>query len=268
LLIFTVSLAIIWRKKQSDAASNADIFAIGLAEFTLLTLVPFAIALSVAPFDTQGKFLQYYPFRVGDIMLPLNTCLLFTYAMEIILIGRVKQVYALICIILLSFACSIQSVQFQNQLLALPQFPTAENGIENSEWKTLCDWVRDNTSPDAIFVSPPVEFPNFTWLAERATIVKFRFIPPSKAGVISWYNRLTDLSGDINPWPLEDERVTYSKMTKSLTAAYNSLTTPQAENIAVKYKANYLITGIGHQLNLPIAYQNPLYIIYTARNLR
>jgi hypothetical protein len=40
------------------------------------------------------------------------------------------------------------------------------------------------------------------------------------------------------------------------------LTTAQAEALMVKYGADYLVTGIGHNLDLAIAYRNSLYILY------
>jgi hypothetical protein len=41
-------------------------------ELTLISLIPFVLGVAIAPFDSQGRFLQYYPFRLADIMLPLT----------------------------------------------------------------------------------------------------------------------------------------------------------------------------------------------------
>ncbi|MEQ8973183.1 MAG: hypothetical protein RIE73_22610 [Coleofasciculus sp. C1-SOL-03] len=82
-------------------------------------------------------------------------------------------------------------------------------------------------------------------------------------GVLSWYERLTDLSGTLNPWPQAGERVTFGKMTQVLIAGYNSLTTDQAQAVMSKYGADYLVTSSTHALDLAIAYQNSRYILYT-----
>jgi len=68
----------LWRQHQSEKFSEQYAARMGLAEFTLITLVPFILGLVVA--YLQGNLLQYYPFRLGDIILPLNTCLLFACA--------------------------------------------------------------------------------------------------------------------------------------------------------------------------------------------
>ncbi|NJO94341.1 MAG: hypothetical protein HC820_08365, partial [Hydrococcus sp. RM1_1_31] len=136
--------ALISYKRQKENRAYID-----LAIFTILTLVPFIAGLAIAPFDVQGKFLQYYPFRLGDIMLPLNTCLLFVCALQQAFNYR-RKVYLCLCLVLISIACSFQGVKFQQEFLALSQFPGEEQKID-SEWKTLCHWVRDRTSRNTNF---------------------------------------------------------------------------------------------------------------------
>jgi len=261
LLVLALSVGILWRKRQSEEHGVR----MGLAEFTLLTLVPFGLGLAIAPFDAQGTFLQYYPFRLGDVMLPLTTCLLFACALEQSFIGKARPILLFVCIVLLSGACTVQAVQFHQAFVALSEFPSEQQGIE-PEGKAISDWIRTNTPDDALIVTPPAELTPFTWVAERPTVAKFKFIPPTKVGVLDWYERLTDLSGTLNPWPQPGERVTFSKMKQALRAGYNSLTTDQAQAVMNKYDADYLLTSTTHPLDLAIAYQNSRYILY-ARSL-
>ncbi|MBW4573988.1 MAG: hypothetical protein KME08_01745 [Aphanothece sp. CMT-3BRIN-NPC111] len=262
LLVLALSVGWLWRQRHSQSFSKQYSARIGLAEFTLMTLVPFILGLVVAPFDSQGSFLQYYPFRLGDIMLPLNTCLLLACALEQTWTGRGRRNLVVCCILLLSLISSVQAVRFQQQLLAVHQFPSQQQGVD-SEWKALCTWVRSHTPKNAVVVSPPAEFDNFTWLAERPTIAKFKLVPPTKASVIGWYERLTDLSGDLYPWPIvtnkEDNK---SEIENKLTTGYNHLSVAEAENLMMKYRADYFVTRIEHQLDLPIAYRNSVYILY------
>lgn len=262
LLVLALSIGLLWRKSQSGKLFAEYANCVGLAEFTLLTLVPFILGLAIAPFDSQGQLLQYYPFRLGDIMLPLNTSLLFTCALEQTFIGRGRRVLLLFSIVLLSLVCSIQAVSFQQQLLTLRQFPNAEQGVD-PEGKALCGWVRNYTPKNAVVVSPPVELIQFTWLAERPTIAKFKLFPQTKAGILVWYNRLAQLSGNLSTWPTtKSKNVPRAEIEKALTDGYNNLTTAQAEELMVKYQANYLVTRIEHHLDLPIAYRNSRYILY------
>jgi hypothetical protein len=254
----------VWLLRKKSVQSQQYAARMGLAEFTLITLVPFILGLAVAPFDSQGAILQYYPFRLGDVMLPLSTCLLFACALEQTFTARARQGLLLVCLLLLSWTCSTQAVTFQQQLLALQQFPSEVQGV-NPQWKDLCIWVRDRTPKNAIVISSPVEFENFTWLAERPTIAKFKLLPQTKAGILNWYERLTDLSGGMDILAAGDRHKDRRKhIRRELTKGYNQLTTAQVEELIVKYRANYFVTRTGHQLNLPIAYRNSLYILYSA----
>ncbi len=234
----------------------------GLVEFTLLTLVPFLLGLVIAPFDSQGKLLQYYPFRLGDIMLPLNTCLLFACALQQHFTGKRQRVFSLVCIVLLSLACTVQAVSFHRQLLALSHFPSAEQEVD-PQWKDMCAWVRRHTPQDAVVISSPGKLVNFAWLSERPTLAKFKLLPQTNARILDWYKRLEDLSGDLYPWPrvptTKDKR---KEIRKKLITAYDRLTTAQVEDLMVKYQADYFVTRVEHQLALPLAYRNSLYILY------
>ena len=125
----------------------------------------------------------------------------------------------------------------------------------------MSNWIRNNTPKNAIFVSQPVKFANFSWLTERPTIAKHKLLPQSPTGILEWYGRLRDLSGDFN-------RVNSfsSFQPQLLTKGYNSLTTDKAKVLMEKYQASYLVTRIQHQLDLPVAYRNKSYILYKQAN--
>jgi hypothetical protein len=250
------------RKRQSEKLSGQYATCVELAEFTLITLVPFILGLAIAPFDSQGRLLQYYPFRLGSIMLPLNTYLVFACALEQTFTSRTRRVFLLVCIVVLSWLCSLQALSLSEQLQDLRQFPSADQEVD-PQWKDMCAWVRNHTPQNAIVVSPPVELSNFTWLAQRPTIAKFKLLPQTKAQILTWYERLGDLSGDLALWlNRTSKNATKGEIERSLSNGYNHLTTAQAEELMVKYGADYLITSIEYPLELPIAYQNSLYILY------
>ena len=153
-------------------------------------------------------------------------------------------------------------MRVHEQLLALQQFPGQQQGVD-PEWQALCAWIRSQTPQNALVVSPPVEFVNFPWLAERPTIAKFKLLPQTKAGIVAWYERLTDLSGSLYPWPADHDRGDHREhIQRQLTAGYHGLTTAQARHVMHKYGADYLVTRLDHQLDLPVAYRNALYVLY------
>lgn len=88
---------------------------------------------------------------------------------------------------LLGGRCSIQAVTLQKQSLGLYKFPQLD-----PEYKTLCNWVRTYTPTDATVISPPVDMVDFTWLSDRLTIAKLKLLPQAKAGILEWYQRLSD----------------------------------------------------------------------------
>ncbi|NET58446.1 MAG: hypothetical protein F6K47_20510 [Symploca sp. SIO2E6] len=265
LLVLAISWFLFQRQQQSEQSSPQHIARKSLAEFTLITLVPFVLGLAITPLDTQGQLLQYFFFRLGDIMLPLNSCLLLVCALEQTFIGSKQRLFSLFCILLLSIAVSILSFNFYHSLLAVTQFPGKEQGVE-PEWQDMCTWIKTNTPHNTLVISPPVEFVNFTWLTERPTIVKFRLLPSVSASLIEWIERLNDLSGDLNPWPSEDSKEdNRGEIRHALTTGYYSLQTPQVESLMLKYHANYFVTRSEHQLELPIAYQNSLFVFYHKR---
>ncbi|MBG1265209.1 DUF6798 domain-containing protein [Nostoc sp. WHI] len=274
-LVVLIITAILLRRIQQKSATNQKsiyesseqyIARMRLFDFTIISLIPFILGIAVAPFDSNGSFLQYYPFRVGSVILPLNTYLLFACLLEQIFVEKKRQLLLFGSILLLSFLMTKPSITFKNQLLSLSQFPGAMQRVSLEE-KSLSAWIRGNTSRDAIVISPPGSFDSFSWLTERPTIAKFRLFPQNKLGIFEWYQRMRDLSGN-NPSILpviSKELKVKTKgfgLPKMLDSGYYSLTTAQVNFLMSKYQTDYFVTNVKHQLNLPIVYRNPQYLIY------
>jgi VanZ family protein len=277
--VLTLSVWVLrWRqaKRQADlpltdslstgplpAEASAHAARMGLAQFTLVTLIPFVIGVAIAPFDRQGQLLQYYPFRLGDVMLSFNTSLLLACAMEQTLVGKVRRLLLVGILVFLGLACSIQANFLFYELADLQQ-TTGDGGDADSRWGEFCQWIRSNTPENAIVVSPPVKFPTFTRLTERATIAKYKLFPQTKTGMVGWYERLNDLSGgtfaEVKIKRAADDR---EAIREALTTGYEQLTTPQAEALMAKYNASYFVTFAKHHLELPIAHRSGRFILYT-----
>ncbi|MBF2083525.1 DUF6798 domain-containing protein [Thermoleptolyngbya sp. C42_A2020_037] len=246
----------------------------GLTAFLLCSLIPFAAGLLAAPFDTEGEFLQYYPFRFGDIMLPLNACLLGCCALEQAMgrrslsgsTGQAAKRLRRVSLWIVAAVCAAQSVVFVQQAIALQDFPSRAQRIDR-DGKELCEWIQQNTPRDAIFVTPPVELDNFHWLAERATIAKFKLVPPASVGIPEWIDRLTRLSGSVDPWVgIQRDRNNSLDIQRRMTQGYRNLTTEQAIALMQTYSAAYFLSKGSPKLYLPILYQNEDYTLYAAPN--
>lgn len=259
ILILLISVCII--RLQAPINFSQEYSArIELFKFTLLGLVPFILGLAIARFDSQGVFLQFYPFRLGDVMLPLTTFLLFACALQQIFTRQRKRLM-LTSIVVVGLIFSFKTVYFLKQGLALSHFPSEQQGVTH-EWKNISQWIKTNTPKNAIFISSPVEFTNFSWMTERPTIAKFKLFPQNKSGILDWYERMQDLSGGNFP---ASSVYRGFKAAEQISTKYKSLNTVQVKQIMSKYQADYIMTALSQQLNLPIAYKNSSYILYKKR---
>ncbi len=263
LLVLTGSMAVL-RHDQKGQTQEQYRASVVLFQLTLLSLIPFVGGLLIAPFDQQGSWLQFYPFRVGDVLLPLNTGLLLVCAIQQKFAARL-QILQWICLGLIAVTCSIQLVTFQGQVARLSQFPANQDPAFEPEWIEMAAWVKTQTPTNALIISSPVEFAEFTWLTERPTLAKYKLLPQSKAKILEWYDRIADLNGGEFPLaPSPRTQDVRSQTRRDLIEGYNRLTNAQVKQLMAKYSAQYLLTRADHQLALPVAHRNDRYILYAA----
>jgi len=262
--IYLVVLAVCVRiLARQHSEKDTDLYQTRLAlfEFTLLSLVPFGLGMVVAFFDHQGSILQFYPFRLGDVMLPLTTCLMVSCVLQQSVSLQKQRILSLACVGILTLVCTIQSVTLVKQIKALDDFPSV-----NADFKALCSWIRTQTPANATILSPPATLVEFSWLTERPTIVKYKLLPQNKAGLLSWYERLSDLSGGTFPQLSDNSSRSRRKGVENiLTQGYRHLSTAKVKALMTKYNASYVLTDTNHRLHLPIAYKNQRYRLYSKK---
>lgn len=222
-----------------------------LFELTLLTLVPFLLGVAIAQFDTEGKLLQFYWFRLGDVMLPLGTTLLVSCAVQQWVGPRLLPWIKLTCITGIAVVMSLQLVAFREQWVSLRTFPNVDPDLQ-----AVCTWIKNRTPQATIVITPPVELTRFTWLSERGTIAKFKFLPQNKASIAQWHERLRDLGGGNFPIPPDYRtRSNRGEIMQALTQGYDRLNTRQVRDLMQKYDAAYFLTQSQRRLNLPVVRQ-------------
>ncbi len=263
LLVLLVSMILL--KKLADKGEyqeQADYARQELGELALVSLIPFFLGIVIAFFDSQGQWLQYYPFRFADVILPLTGCLLFACILEHFLLAHQHKLKLTICTVLISWALSLQIIPFYQNFLALGQFPAQEQNV-SPEWKEMSNWIRLNTAKNAVIISNPVELDNFSWLTERPTIAKFKLFAQTKARILEQYQRWDDLSGNsVLSAYLKSGSLSKQKTRKVLANGYAHLTVAQVETLMTKYKANYFLTNVAHHLDLETAHRQSPYILY------
>ncbi|HEY9646732.1 MAG TPA: DUF6798 domain-containing protein [Chroococcidiopsis sp.] len=262
LVLLGLSYAMARRLPQSDPATGRAA-RLGLAEFALVSLISFGLGLAIAPFDHDGKFLQYYPFRFGDVMLPLSATLLAACSLQQWCSSKqASQRLKIAIALLLALLCSLQLSITAVRVSGLQSFPGKTQGFD-PDLKELTAWVRSNTPQSAIVITSPFDWVGFTWFAERGTIAKFKLLPQTAQGIAEWLQRLDDLSGNQTFWADLDPRKNNSGIIRDrLRTGYRKLTTSQAVALMGKYQASYMVTVAPQRLELPIAFQNERYRLY------
>ena len=259
LLLFGAAIVRIKRQANFQGWSETDFARSGLAEFALVSLIPWVCGLAIAPFDAQGQWLQYYPFRFADVIVPLTTCLLIACVLEHRSQAE-KRLKSLVCIVLLVIF-GAQTALFAQDLLALQQFPSQQQNVD-PQWKVMSEWIRFHTPKDAIVVSHPIELANFTWLTERSTIAKFKLFPQTQDQILEQYKRLNDLSGNYLAAYVKGGKVNKRETIQVLSAGFEQLSTSQAEALMNKYGASFFLTNVKNHLNFEVAYRYDPYILY------
>ena len=59
-------------------------------------------------------------------------------------------------------------------------------------WVKTCDWIRDNTPPDALFVTP-LNQQTFKWYAQRSEVASRKDMPQDAKSILPWLERLSVL---------------------------------------------------------------------------
>lgn len=234
-----------------------------LAEWTLISLIPFGLGLAIAPFDTTGSFLQYYPFRLGDVMIRLTTYLLLLCQFQQIQVNIAQSVRQGLAWIVLTLLCLTHWGTFQQDVAGLRTFP-ASTLDEGRVWVNTCDWIREHTPQDAIFLAPPESHSEFTWIAEHARIVDYKLFPQTAPYILEWYERLNDVTGNDGLWPPMGDRSTSRNLLRNdILELYKSLSTREVNQIVNKYTVDYVLTlASARPLELPIVYENKDYVLY------
>ena len=241
-----------------------------LFEFAMIAMVPFFAGLLIAPFDRTGAYLQYYPFRFGDMFLPFSTYLLFAAAIQSTVAGRhlsKRPVYfAMTALVVLFLVFETEGLKKDMRAaLNFPNLPT--------EKADLYQWVSDNTQSAERFITPPVSFEEFSWVAERPVVVNLKLLPQTKSGIVEWYDRINDVSGGTGEWAetaLSTKGAVFNSVSDVLRDSYQGLDTAKIKDLLSKYQASYFVTAESAEIDLPIAFENSLYTVYrseTAKNL-
>ncbi len=115
---------------------------------------------------------------------------------------------------------------------------------EACDWITACDWVRRETSQDALLLTTRRGW-GFKWYAERAEYFSHKDAPQDAAGLIAWEGRQKLL------WELFSERFSLESL----------------KEFRKQTGTDYVLITLGTPCDLKPIYENQNFAIYDLRQL-
>jgi hypothetical protein len=195
-----------------------------------------------------ASLLKYYWFRLADVAVPVAAVFLICFWIERLVRERSRLVIpaAMIAVALPIFhLVGTSATRWQD---ATP--PADAKMIDPAAWLDTCQWVREHTPVDAMFLVPRAA-QSFTWYTDRRNVVTWKDVPQDAATLITWRDRYFDVY-----WHNDEfgEHVPYGSL------AWQG--TPRIRELAAKYDVDFVITREYPPLGLPVAYGNASYTVY------
>jgi hypothetical protein len=249
-------LALVWVHSRSpirDAERDERLARIWrfAAAALLLTLTGLAIELVLRDHPgAAAAVLRYYWYRLGDFAVPLGVALFAARAGELALARRPKRAAVVLAVLMLFPGWYLTKVTRQRLADPAPRTERSNRVRHWGDWLDATEWIRRNTPPDALFLTPRGN-QTFKWRTGHPEVITQKDIPQSARGIVAWRQRLDDVYGYTNEFGEPD-------MVKSL----GHHGTQRVLEIARKYSVDYVLTDTRRILGLPIVYLNEAYVVY------
>jgi hypothetical protein len=130
-----------------------------------------------------AKLLQFYWFRLADVMVPLGTALLATSLVARTLARNESGGRALVI-----GAAAVGALSL-GLSIGLKAHSHAIDPESTPGWRETCEWVALHTPPDALFITPR-RCRSFRWYADRSEVVCRKDIPQDAQSIVEWWRRM------------------------------------------------------------------------------
>ncbi len=212
-----------------------------------------AMLVPLAP-DLAASLLRFYWFRMSDVMAPVGVALVFIEILNRYQRSR-PPLHALALVLAIAFVAANlgATIAWRQRHLR----PPADAYTQNlHDWRLLCDWIKENTPADAVFLTPRLT-QTFRWNAERAEVVNRKDIPQDADGIVEWWRRNVDVHGASDPHSSDRWRASLAEVGSARLRA-----------LAERYGADYVITDAEPPLALPrVGPISASYAIYRVSDL-
>lgn len=243
----------LWYFVRAAEQTNTTSRLVRLLRFAAGSLVLSVVALLwhlVHWNDPAGaaSLLKYYWFRLADIAVPVAVSLTAVWLIDRWVARRSRLVFAAVAAAILLPCWHLLSVSGRRFVDPTP--PADQRAGDYSAWRDTCDWVRENTPADALFLTP-YSSQSFTWNADRPELVTWKNVPQDARALITWRDRYRDVFWHIDA---TGERVRYTSLAEQGTKRIRQL--------AERYEIDYVVTREYPPLQLPVAFTNGYYTVY------
>jgi hypothetical protein len=253
--LLAVLIALSFYSRRKIKLSAIVWFAWGAAIIACVGLI-IEIALWGQP-EIAAKILRYYWFRLTDFAAPMAVALVITYLIAAGFQQSRRWATPLLLAafvfngLFLAAACQprIEALKAKERLVP----PADAKSAQFVNWLKVCDWITQNTPPNALFLTPRLN-QSFKWRTGRAEIVNRKDIPQDARGIVEWDRRLKD----IYYW--NDNGVVQT------LDSIGQLGTDRVRELAQKYHADYVLMDRSQLLALPVVYRNDEYVVYRIKN--
>ncbi len=248
---------------QPDALRRLAWFAYGL-----LAIAAAGLLIEVLLIDQPARaasLLRYYWFRMGDIGPAITSSLMMGAWLGKGLSEHRPRVQAMAtaCVIALAVWGVGQHVvtRFQE-----PAPPADQRMRDPGAWEEMCEWVRENTPEDSLFLLPRLSH-TFKWRTGRPEVVTWKDVPQDPASLVEWHRRARDVY-QIGHWPTGEPR-----WTRSLA----SLGATRLKELAATYGADFVLDQAPrrdagrydrYRASLPVMHRVGPYTLYDLRGKR
>lgn len=79
-----------------------------------------------------------------------------------------------------------------DRMLLQPPTTAETASLDMAQWRAVCQWAKDHTSPDSLWITPRYQS-TFLWYSGRGEYVNQKNIPQDARGLVEWQKRMASI---------------------------------------------------------------------------
>ena len=161
----------------------------------------------------------------------------------------VRKLLALVLVVAAGYVVATSAYRVANM-----RTPRSCAGAKNLEsWTQMCDWVRENTTQEDVFVVPYTTR-TFTWYARRPVVGVWKDIPQDARNLCEWWDRMHIQFYGIDP---ADPTYSYGRL-----RSFSLLPDQRLDQIRDRYHATYLVSASDDLPHREPVYKNKHFAVW------